>query len=58
MHESPSLETAESESKYETPEVLVMDNLGELKTPEEAEQIFDKEDRIRVRLSARPTYQN
>ena len=55
MHESPSLETAESESKNETLEILVMDNLGELKTPEEAEEIFDKEDRIRVRRSAHLT---
>ena len=58
MHDSPSIDTAESDPKKEIPEILVMDNLGELKTPEEAEEIFDKEDRIRVRRSRHLVYPN
>jgi len=45
MHESPILENSNSNSEIE---VLVMDNLGELRTPEEAEELFIKQDRTRV----------
>jgi hypothetical protein len=45
MHEAPTVEIISSKSAKE---ILVMDNLGELTTPEEAEEISVKPDRTRV----------
>jgi len=51
MHEPPTVETTVSKPEQE---ILVMDNLGELRTPEEADEIFMKQDRTRVSLLLYP----